>query len=161
MLSPKTLLAAVLLVTLALVAIPAAASAATGGSGGVCFDCQPEKPDKPGPEAEETPTPAPSQYTRRDLRNLTRKLGFAKPKIAAAIALAESSGDPLAVGVNKKPRSTDRGLFQINSRWHPEVSDRCAFDARCNAEAALEISENGRDWTPWSTWHNGAYKAYL
>jgi hypothetical protein len=140
-------------------AIPAASASAAHG--GVCFECETDKPDKPGPEAEETPTPAPSQYTRRDLRRLTRELGFRKPRIAAAIALAESSGDPRAVGVNKKPRSRDRGLFQINDRWHPEVSDRCAFDARCNAEAAYEISKGGRDWTPWSTWHNGAYKQFL
>ena len=153
----KLLLAAFALALFAL-AIPAAASAAHGG---VCFDCDPDKPDKPGPEAEETPTPAPSQYTRRDLRSLARDVGFKDPKMAAAIALAESSGDPLAVGVNKKPRSKDRGLFQINDRWHPEVTDRCAFDPRCNAEAALEISNGGRDWTPWSTWHNGAYKQFL
>jgi hypothetical protein len=139
-------------------AIPSAASAAHGG---VCFECEPEKPDKPGPEAEETPTPTPSQYTRRDLRQLTRELGFRKPKVAAAIAMAESSGDPLARGENRKPRSTDRGLFQINDRWHPEVTDKCAYDARCNAEAAYEISKGGRDWTPWSTWHNGAYEQFL
>jgi hypothetical protein len=138
-------------------ALPATASAA--GHGGVCFEC--DEPDKPGPEAEETPTPDPSQYTLRDLRRLTRQLGFKKPKVAAAIAMAESSGDPAAVGVNRKPKSKDRGLFQINDRWHPEVTNRCAFDARCNAEEALRISEGGRDWTQWSTWHNGAYKQFL
>ena len=148
----KLPVAAIALVLFAL-AIPAAATAADGG---VCFDCGPDKP-----EAEVTPTPGASQYTLRQLRRLARQVGFRKPKLAAAIAMAESSGDPLAVGINRKPRSRDRGLFQINDRWHPEVTNRCAFDARCNAEAALEISEGGRDWRQWSTWHNGAYKAYL
>lgn len=151
----KLTVAAVVLAALAL-AVPTAASA---GNGGVCFDC--DKPDKPGPEAEETPTPSPAQYTLRDLRRLARQMGFRKPKVAAAIAMAESSGDPLAVGKNRKPKSKDRGLFQINDRWHPEVSDRCAFDARCNAREAFRISEGGRDWRQWSTWHNGAYKQYL
>jgi hypothetical protein len=153
--SLKLLVAALALATLSL-ALPAAASA---GNGGVCFDC--DEPDKPGPEADETPSPAPSQYTLRDLRRLARDVGFRKPKVAAAIAMAESSGDPKAVGLNRRPRSRDRGLFQINDRWHPEVSDRCAFDARCNAEAAHDISRGGRDWGQWSTWHNGAYKEFL
>ncbi|HEX6115635.1 MAG TPA: transglycosylase SLT domain-containing protein [Solirubrobacterales bacterium] len=148
----KLPVAAIALAVLAL-AIPASASAADGG---VCFDCKPDEP-----EAEQTPTPGDEQLTLRGLRALARDVGFKKPKLAAAIAMAESSGDPLAVGHNRKPRSTDRGLFQINSRWHAEVSDRCAFDARCNAEAALRISDGGRDWRQWSTWHSGAYKAYL
>jgi hypothetical protein len=152
------LLVAAFALALLAFAIPATASAADGG---VCFDCDPDKPDDPGPEAEQTPTPAQSQYTLRDLRRLTRELGFKKPKIAAAIAMAESSGDPRAVGVNRKPRSRDRGLFQINDRWHPEVSDSCAFDPRCNAEAAYEISNGGRNWRQWSTWHNGAYREFL
>jgi len=154
---PKLLVAA----TFAVLALAIPAAPVWAADGGVCADCDAGKPDDPGPEADQTPTPAQSQYTRRDLRNLAREVGFRKPKVAAAIAMAESSGDPRAVGVNRKPRSRDRGLFQINDRWHPEVSDRCAFDARCNAEAAYEISKGGRDWRQWSTWHNGAYKEFL
>jgi hypothetical protein len=155
---PKCLVAVLALACLAL-ALPAA-SASAAGTGGICADC--DEPDEPGrPDAEQTPTPGDDQLSLRQLRRLTRDLGFRKPRVAAAIAMAESSGDPLAVGINRKPRSRDRGLFQINSRWHPEVSDRCAFDVRCNAEEAYRISEGGRDWRPWSTWHNGAYKQYL
>ena len=158
MLSPKSPVAIVVLACLAL-AVPAA-SAQAAGTGGVCPDC--DEPAKPGePDAEQTPTPGDEQLSLRQLRRLTRDVGFKSPKVAAAIAMAESSGDPLAVGINRKPRSRDRGLFQINSRWHPEVSDRCAFDVRCNAEEAYRISDGGRDWGAWSTWHNGAYKQYL
>lgn len=121
-------------------------------SGGVCFDC---KPPAGGP------APADGVLSLRQLRALTRDVGFVKPRRAAAIAMAESSGRVRAVGRNRKPRSTDRGLFQINSRWHLEVSNACAFDARCNAEAAYRISDGGRDWSQWTTWHSGAYKAYL
>ncbi|MGI8462055.1 MAG: hypothetical protein ACR2OC_10535 [Solirubrobacterales bacterium] len=53
------------------------------------------------------------------------------------------------------------GLFQINLRWHPEVSNRCAFDAGCNAREAFRISDGGRDWRQWSTWHSRAFEAYL
>jgi hypothetical protein len=156
--SPKYHVAALALACLVL-ALPAA-SASAAGSGGVCPDC--DEPDEPSkPDAEQTPTPGDEQLSLRQLRRLTRGLGFKKPKVAAAIAMAESSGDPLAVGINKRPRSRDRGLFQINSRWHPEVSDRCAFDVRCNAEEAYRISRGGRDWGQWSTWHNGAYKQFI
>ena len=132
------------------------ASPALAGDGGICFDCEPPKPVEPEVTAE--------VLTLRELRALARDVGFHKPKVAAAIAMAESSGVVRAVNKNplRKPDySVDRGLFQINSYWHPEVSRRCAFDARCNAEAAFEISDGGRNWRQWTTWHSGAYKAYL
>jgi hypothetical protein len=148
----KTLFAAVLLASLALAT---SGSAASAGSGGVCFECESPKPSggDASPEAE--------VLTLRQIRRLTRDVGFKRPRLAAAIAMAESSGNTQAVGKNRKPRSVDRGLFQINSRWHFEVSDRCAFDARCNAEAALRISRGGRDWRQWTTWHNEAYLAFM
>jgi hypothetical protein len=31
----------------------------------------------------------------------------------------------------------------------------------CNADAAWNISNQGSDWTPWSTYDNGAWAAYL
>lgn len=146
----RTLLAAA--ATLAAIAIPA--SPARAGDGGVCFEC--EKPEETDGFEE--------VLTLGELRTLARDVGFAKPKLAAAIAMAESSGYVRAVNRNRRrrpPRSIDRGLFQINSRWHPEVSRRCAFDALCNAEEAYRISEGGRDWHQWTTWHTGAYRAYL
>lgn len=78
---------------------------------------------------------------------------------AVAVALAESGGDCKAKGYNSD--SVDRGLWQINSKWHSEVSDSCAYDCICNAEHAVKISNKGTDWTPWSTWNNGAYKAHM
>lgn len=81
---------------------------------------------------------------------------------AIAVALAESGGNPKAVHVNAdKYRSRDRGLWQINDHWHPEVSDAAAFDpARC-AAAAFRISGGGRSWSAWSTWKSGAAQAQL
>ena len=44
---------------------------------------------------------------------------------AVAVCLAESSGNCNAKYVNTGG-SIDRGLWQINDKWHPEVSDvRC------------------------------------
>ena len=43
------------------------------------------------------------------------------------IALCESQLDPKAVNVNKNG-TRDRGLFQINDYWWPNISDEQAFD---------------------------------
>jgi lysozyme-like protein/carbohydrate binding protein with CBM5/12 domain len=57
--------------------------------------------------------------------------------------------------------SRDRGLWQINSYWHSEVSDAQAFDPNGAAQAAYRISSSGNDWTPWTTYTNGAYQQHM
>jgi hypothetical protein len=78
---------------------------------------------------------------------------------AVAVAMAESRCDPLARYDNGN--SIDRGLWQINSYWHSEVSDSCAYNAQCNANAAYRISEQGGDWSPWTTYRTGAYRQFV
>ncbi|MER6100747.1 transglycosylase SLT domain-containing protein, partial [Streptomyces sp. NPDC001728] len=81
---------------------------------------------------------------------------------AVAVALAESSCNPSAYNVtNNTPPSTDRGLWQINDYWHPEVNDACAYDPQCNANAAFAISSGGTNWQPWSTFNQGAHRRHL
>lgn len=81
---------------------------------------------------------------------------------AVAVALAESGGRTDAVNVNHdSTRSRDRGLWQINSRWHPEVSDAAAFNPESCAKAAYRISSGGKSWSAWSTWKNGAAQAQM
>jgi len=48
--------------------------------------------------------------------------------LAVRVAKCESGLNPGAVHINPQG-SVDRGLFQINSRWHKEVLDEIAFDA--------------------------------
>ena len=149
--------APILLATLAATALFALpAGAAFGGDGGICFACEP-KPDPSPPGSNSA-----AVLSIGELRDLTRSLGFADAKLAAAVAMAESSGRVRARNRNEGKRpSVDRGLFQINSRWHPEVSRACAFRARCNARAALRISDGGRDWRQWAAWHNQSYKQFM
>jgi Lysozyme like domain len=71
---------------------------------------------------------------------------------AAEIAMAESGGDQYATDTNGG-RSTDRGYWQINS-VHGSLS---AYDAYANARAAVQISGDGSDWTPWVTYDTGVY----
>jgi hypothetical protein len=71
---------------------------------------------------------------------------------AAEIAMAESSGQQYATLVNTDG-TTDRGYWQINSS-HGALS---TYAAAGNARAAVVISANGTDWSPWVTWQTGAY----
>ncbi|MFH8473704.1 hypothetical protein [Streptomyces sp. NPDC018000] len=81
---------------------------------------------------------------------------------AIAVALAESSCNPSATNVqNNTPPSRDRGLWQINDYWHPEVNDACAYDAQCNANAAFTISSGGTNWQPWSTYNAGLHWQHM
>jgi Lysozyme like domain len=76
--------------------------------------------------------------------------------LAASIALAESAGNPNAENHNTDG-STDRGLWQINT-VHGSQS---TFDILANAQAAVAISNNGTNFSPWVTYKTGAYKSFL
>lgn len=82
--------------------------------------------------------------------------------IATAVCLAESSGRPDAYNDNAgPPPSRDRGLWQINSMFHSEVSDDCAYRALCNARNAFRISNEWTDFTPWATFNKGLYLEHM
>ena len=73
--------------------------------------------------------------------------------MAAEIARAESGGQQNATD-NNTNGSTDRGLWQINSTW----GSLSTYDPAGNARAAVQISHDGTDWSPWVTWQTGAYQ---
>ena len=77
-----------------------------------------------------------------------------------SIALAESGLDANAQNCNNPGGSCDRGIVQVNSHWHPEVTDQCAYDPACAFKAAYSISDNGQTFTPWTTFTSGAYQKF-
>lgn len=79
-----------------------------------------------------------------------------KANIAAAIALAESSGNPNSTDYDSNG-TVDRGLWQINSIHGTQST----YGTLANAQAAVAISNDGSDWTPWVTYNSGAYKQFL
>lgn len=97
----------------------------------------------------------PAVYTFTDLMKLWASHGgnpFAAP-IAAAIAMAESGGDPNAVfdetGAGNRALSTDYGLWQINDKHYGGgMGD---LDPITNVKKAIQISKNGTDWRAWCT----------
>ena len=77
--------------------------------------------------------------------------------IAVAIAYAESSGNPDAVGDN----GNSIGLWQINLPNHPEYLGANLNDPQTNANAAFSIySAAGNSFSPWTTFKTGAYEQY-
>ena len=85
---------------------------------------------------------------------------------AVAVGLAESGCDPLARGVNGPTPgcpggSVDRGLWQMNGCYSPDVSDACAYDAACNGRVAYRLSAGGTTWKPWSSFNNGRHLSFL
>ena len=125
-------------------------------------------PDKPGRQAAPpaaSPAPAapaaPAALTTsthlsgtlscNGLEELWEEAGgsHAEAFMAAEIAMAESSGRQFATGP-----VGERGYWQI----HPVHGALSTYDPLGNAKAAVIISDNGRNWTPWTTFPSGAYR---
>jgi LysM repeat protein len=68
--------------------------------------------------------------------------------MAAEIAMAESGGNQYALSP-----TDDYGYWQINAS-HGSLA---TFNAIGNAQAAIQISDDGTNWTPWTTFNTGAY----
>jgi len=82
--------------------------------------------------------------------------------IAVAVCFAESSGHTKVWAQVDNPASPahlswDRGLWQINSFWHPEVSDAQCDDPNGACDAVYRISMGFMVWSPWSAYNSGAY----
>jgi hypothetical protein len=98
------------------------------------------------------------QLTRQALLALATAARFPDPKLAAAIALAESGGVTGAIARSSREYSV--GLWQINTIVHP-YSVAAMKNPINNATAAYQISRGGTDWRPWTTFTSGAYRNYL
>lgn len=78
-----------------------------------------------------------------------------------AISMAESGFVPNATNVNTNG-SIDRGVLQINDEAWPSVTTAQAFNPSTAFSIAYnQISQQGTNFQPWSTFGNGAYKQYM
>jgi hypothetical protein len=99
-----------------------------------------------------------------DLVTLAQNAGFTGPNayIAAAIALAESGGDPNVVGDKNITPGGSVGLWQINLKFHPEFDPGMLTDPQYNAKAAFSVYfAAGSSFSPWTTFKTGAYSVYI
>jgi hypothetical protein len=118
----------------------------------------PASPDVGGTSTVGAGTGSGRTFSKTELVALYTKHSFPDPNLTAAIALAESAGDPSAVNTNTDG-STDIGLLQINSiHGYDQVM---LADPDYNADAGYDVSSGGTDYTPWVTYNNGAYLDFL
>lgn len=103
-------------------------------------------------------TAADARYDLAGLRQIASAAGLAYTElnIAAAIAMAESSGRPNAVSL-----TGDYGLWQINLRSWPQFSKEELLTVAGNARAMMVVARSARSWDHWVTFKNGKYKDYL
>lgn len=90
--------------------------------------------------------------------------------IATSVCLAESNGYVEAVHVNKpavldeatgewSDADEDWGLWQINNKSHPEVTQAQAFDPVFATAYARKLYEGrGNSFSAWAAYTNGAWK---
>lgn len=78
-----------------------------------------------------------------------------------AIAICESGLDTMATNTVGNSAGVDRGILQINSFYHKEVSDDCAFRPECAFQEAYRISSGATNFTPWTTYTNGCYLSHI
>lgn len=96
-------------------------------------------------------------FTREAVLAIAKNAGFPDPKLAAAIAMAESGG--VVHALRRSSRENSVGLWQINTKVHPYSASDMRNPLK-NARAAFEISKGGKNWRPWSAYVNGRYKQF-
>lgn len=96
-------------------------------------------------------------YTLQQLVSFAEGAGFQgdQAKTIAAIAYAESSGNPYAI--NYADPGGSYGLTQVNAAAHGAAAINTLGNPQEAFRQAFNISGGGSNFTPWSTFNNGAY----
>lgn len=108
-----------------------------------------------------------ANLSQAQIEMYAQSAGMANPQVMAAIAMAESGGNPNAHNVI--PPDDSYGLWQINMigsmgptrrKEYGITSNDALFNPAVNAKAAAKIL-SGQGPSAWSTYTSGAYKKYL
>lgn len=72
----------------------------------------------------------------------------------------------LTARLENSPKSIDRGLFQWNSYWHPEITDEIAYDPEKATRLACKAIKQGKAKLYWNAsrpcWNKtGKYDSYV
>jgi len=101
-----------------------------------------------------------------EILQLATNAGFGcDGQTAAAIALAESGGDPDAYNPETQANAPEGegsyGLWQIYHNKHKEFTPDQLRDPQTNANEAFKIYNDAGGFSPWSTFKSGAYQEFL
>lgn len=100
------------------------------------------------------------------INEVLRMITDAGIDITKAVALNKCEGNfkaDVVVPVKNKlgqVTSYDRGQWQINSYYHKEVSDTCAYDLICSTREFIRIQQQ-KGWSEWNAYGNDCYKREL
>jgi hypothetical protein len=89
-------------------------------------------------EAIKTPTPS----VEARIRAVAEAEGFKDVNLLLKLSFCESSNNVKAIHINKDG-SKDRGAFQWNSKYQPQVSDECAYNLECSTKEVILKIRNG------------------
>lgn len=96
---------------------------------------------------------AKTETVEQILRRIAKEEGV-DPDLALRVAKCESGLDPGAKHVNSTG-SIDRGLFQWNDHYHPEISSETAFDVERSTRAFCHAFKAGH-----LSWWNATKKCW-
>lgn len=110
--------------------------------------------------------------SQSDLYSLALQAGLPadRARVAAAIAMAESGGDPNQHNNNAATGDNSYGLWQINMlgamgpdriRQFGITSNNDLFNPATNAHAMAILSKNGADFNDWSAFKSGSYLHFM
>lgn len=113
-----------------------------------------------------------TSLTDSQLVELLKAVGFKGKalKTAWAVAKTESNGRPFAFNGNAKTGDSSYGIFQINMVGNLG-SDRTErydlnlyaelFSPVTNAQIVYEMTKEGKDWSSWPSYRNGAVNKWI
>jgi len=107
--------------------------------------------------------PGTGEYTHSQLETIWKLAGGnpAKADLAAAIAQAESGGQPKVTSPNPDG-GTNVGLWQLDTKGKGTGHTVAQLqNPATNAKVTVAASSNGADWSAWQTYAQGTYKQYL
>jgi murein DD-endopeptidase MepM/ murein hydrolase activator NlpD len=114
-----------------------------------------------------------------DLLDTLKKAGFTGSALATAYGIAKAESGGRSNAYNPRGKDLSYGLFQINmlgnlgperlnKEWKTAGGDsfklgseQDLFDPVKNAQVAYHMSNGGKDWSHWTTYTSGKYKAFL
>jgi len=130
--------------------VPANGASSDGAAAAATHTAKHAKTDPPAATLTSSSVPS-GTLSCSGLEDLWKDAGgtAGEATMAASIAMAESGGNQYALSP-----TNDYGYWQINGSWGPALA---TYNAIGNAKAAVHISADGSNWSPWTTYTSGAY----